>query len=152
MPEKNRPKIPHLPQILIIGGVVLLALVMLVLKDRPQSQPTLTGGSSALPEAQLERALKAGKPTLAFFHSNTCEQCLQMIATIEKVFPEFSGAVTLVDVNVYDKANEAFLDRAKIQLIPTLVFYERNGQSQTHVGPMEADVLRQELNALAGEP
>lgn len=148
----NGHKTSRLSQSLIVG-VALLALVLLVLKDRPQPLPTLIGGSSsALPEAQLERALKAGKPALAFFHSNNCEQCLEMIDTIGKVFPAFAGVVTLVDVNVYDKANEPLLQKAKVQLIPTLVFYNRNGQSQTHVGPMEANVLRQELNALSGEP
>lgn len=150
MLTNNHPKTSRLIQSLVIGGVVLLALAILALKDRSQPSPTSTASStSALPEARLERSLRAGKPTLAFFHSNTCEQCLQMIGIVEQVLPEFSGRVTLVDVDVYDKANEAFADRACIQYIPALVFYDRDGQSQVHVGVMEANVLRQRLSALS---
>ena len=144
--KKNR-----LPQFIILGGVVLLALVIIVLKDSSQPAP-VAGSSSALPEAQIERAIRAGKPALAFFHSNNCEQCLIMIDTVEQVFPEFAGAVTLVDVNVYDQNNEPLLRKVGLQYIPMLVFYDRQGQTQAHIGVMESAVLRQRLSSLAGAP
>ncbi len=36
-----------------------------------------------LPEAQLERLLAAGQPTLAFFHSNNCVQCIKMMEVVD---------------------------------------------------------------------
>jgi thioredoxin-like negative regulator of GroEL len=148
MPKKIRHKHSHLPQFLILGGVVLLVLVVLALKDR--SQPEAPSSASILPEAQLERAVRAGKPALAFFHSNNCQQCLTMIETVGQVYPEFAGSVDLVDINVYDPKNEPLLQKVGLQYIPTLIFFDRYGQSQTSVGVMETAELRQRLTSLAG--
>ena len=147
MPKKHR-KPSRLPQLLILGGVILLALFVLALKDG--SQPEAPTNSSDLPQAQLDAALNAGKPALAFFHSNNCEQCIIMVETVGRVFPEFSDSVTLVDIDVYDPNNEPLLHKVVLQYIPTLIFYDQHGQGQTYVGVMAADVLRERLIALAG--
>lgn len=146
--KKRHKSSSRWPQLLIIGGVIMLALVILALKG--QSQPEAPASSSALPQAQLERALSAGKPVLAFFHSNNCEQCLIMIERVEQVFPEFVDSIELVDVNVYDPKNEPLLRKVRLQYIPTLVFYDQSGHAQTYVGAMETSALRQRLNVLAG--
>jgi len=86
-----------------------------------------------------------------FFHSNNCMQCIRMIEIVEQVYPDFSESVPLVDVNVYDERNGDLLQRAGIRFIPTLVFVDRTGQRQEHVGVMEPDALREQLQQLAGE-
>ena len=150
MPKKNHRNPSRLPQLLILGGVILLAWVVLAFKDQSPAADTPIS-TSALPQAQLDRALSAGKPALAFFHSNNCQQCIIMIDTVERVFPEFTNHVALVDINVYDPNNEPLLEKVRLQYIPTLVFYDQQGQEETFVGVMEADVLRQRLRSLAGE-
>ena len=110
-----------------------------------QAQPT------PLPEAQLDQLLAAGRPAFVFFHSNNCVQCLRMIEIVAQVHPDFAGSVPLVDVNVYDERNGNLLQRAGIRFIPTLVFVDRTGQGQEHVGVMEPDALREQLQQLAGE-
>ena len=140
---KSRPL-----QLTIVGVVILVAVFILMVKDKPQA--AATGSSSALPQAQLDRAIQAGKPALAFYHSNSCDQCIIMIDIVEQVYPEFSKTVALVDVNVYDPENEALLRSARIQFIPTLVFYNAQGQADTHVGVMEAGVLQTRLTELGG--
>ncbi len=132
----------------MIIGLLLVAGAILALKD--QSQAEIPASTSALPEAQLARALSTGKPALAFFHSNNCEQCIIMIETVDQVFPQFADTVDLIDVNVYDPKNEPLLKKVGLQYIPTLVFYDRSGQAQTHVGVLEAGALRQRLTSLAG--
>ncbi len=146
MPRKQTPKNPALPRFLIVLGLVLLIAVVLIVKGKPQASTS----AGDLPEAQLENALRAGKPVLAFFHSSSCEQCIIMIKTVGQVFPEFSESVTLVDINVYDPNNQPLLQKVRLQYIPTLIFYDRQRQEQAHVGVMTADVLRQRLSALAG--
>ena len=146
--RKKQPKAMRLPQVLILGGILLLVLLVLALKD--SSQPEAVSSSGELPQAQLDAALQAGKPTLAFFHSNNCEQCIIMVKTVAQVFPEFSNSVTLVDIDVYDPNNQALLKRVGLQYIPTLVFYDQQGQDETVVGVLAADALRERLNALAG--
>jgi thiol:disulfide interchange protein len=135
-------------KLLIVFGVIAVAVGLLLLKGKPTPAEPLS--SSALPEAQLDRALEAGKPVLAFFHSNSCEQCLIMIDTVKQVFPEFVSSVALIDVNVYDDQNAALLRRVRLQYIPMLVFYDRNGNSKPHIGVLEPAALRARLAELSG--
>jgi len=105
---------------------------------------------SELPEAQLGRLLAAGKPTLAFFHSNNCKQCIKMMEVVAQVCPEFEDSVALVDVNVYDKANARLLQAAGIRAIPTQIFYNSSGKGQVVLGAMEPEQFRAYLRSLAG--
>jgi len=148
MPRKRRRKPSRLPQFLAIVGVALLVVAILVFKEKPQAA-TPAANPNESPQAQLDRALQAGQPTLAFFHSNNCQQCIVMMETVAQVYPEFVDSITLVDINVYDENNQALLQRVRLQYIPTLVFYDHTGQGQVSVGVMEAEQLRQTLAALA---
>ena len=148
MPKKHHRKPSRLPQTLAIVGVVLLVIAILVFKEKPQATSPAANPDES-PQMQLDRALAENRPTLAFFHSNNCKQCLIMIETVSQVYPEFSDAVSLVDVNVYDENNQALLQRVRLQYIPTLIFYDITGQAQVSVGVIEAEQLRQTLAALA---
>ena len=148
--KRHRHKPSRLPQILAMVGLALLVIAILVFKEKPQvAAPAANPNES--PQAQLDRALQAGQPTLAFFHSTNCQQCIVMMETVAQVYPEFLDSITLVDINVYDKNNQALLERVRLQYIPTLVFYDHTGRGQVSVGVMEAEQLRQTLAALAGE-
>ena len=147
---KTHPnKTSRLAHVLVIGGVALLIIAILVLKQKPQTSSPLVSSTDP-PEAQLDRALQTRRPTLAFFHSNNCQQCIVMMDTVAQVYPEFTDSVTLVDVNVYDEQNQALLKRVGLQYIPTLIFFDRAGQVQVSVGVMEAEQLKQNLANLAG--
>jgi thiol:disulfide interchange protein len=150
MPRKRKKvhKSSQVPQYVTIGGVILL--IVLVLSFKFNNQPEASSNFSILPETQLEEALEAGKPTLAFFHSDDCQQCIIMIDTVEQVFPEFSTSVTLIDINVYDPNNEPLLRRVELQYIPTLVFFDENGKGEPYVGVMTVDELRQHLISITG--
>jgi thiol:disulfide interchange protein len=148
--KRQRHKPSRLPQFLIIGGVILLAFMLLVFKQVQDPGASPSDNPDGIAEIQLDRALQAGRPTLAFFHSNNCHQCIVMMETVGQVYPEFSSSVALIDVNVYDENNAALLGRVGIQFIPTLIFYDHTGKRQVSVGVMEAEQLRQTLAALAG--
>jgi thioredoxin-like negative regulator of GroEL len=152
MPKsKQHPnKTSRLAHVLVIGGLALLIIAILVVKQKPQTSSPLVSSTDP-PEAQLDRALQIGQPTLSFFHSNNCQQCIVMMDTVAQVYPEFSDSVMLVDVNVYDELNQALLQRVGLQFIPTLIFFDRAGQGQVSVGVMEAEQLKQTLASLAGD-
>jgi len=114
----------------------------------PQVQASAVPGE--LPEAQLERLLAAGRPTLAFFHSDNCVQCIKMMEVVRQVYPEFDESVALVDVNVYDKTNASLLQRARIRAIPTQIFFDRTGQGWVVMGAMTPDQFREQMQKLAG--
>lgn len=138
----------RIPPILIIGGIVLLAITILIYKQSQSNSGKLAINAGELPVEQLDRAIKAGKPTLAFFHSNNCDQCIEMIHVVEQVYPEFAESIVLVDVNVYDQQNQSLLRRAAIRYIPTLIFFDDNGQGTVNVGVIQPDLLRDQLAAL----
>ncbi|MEA3375431.1 MAG: thioredoxin family protein [Chloroflexota bacterium] len=110
-----------------------------------------SGTEDLSPEAQLDRLLSARKPVFLFFHSNTCVQCVRMTGIVEEVYPDYSDSVALVDVNVYDERNRSLLQRASIRAIPTLIFVDREGEVEGHVGVLEADALRQQLAKMGEE-
>ena len=140
-------------QIVILVGVAVLVVILVTAKGQPSGSVSPQGPLAAVPEAPeaaLDRAVAANQPTLAFFHSLTCDPCIEMTAIVEAVYPEFKGEITLVDVNVYDDRNAALLQRARIITIPTLVLIDRNGEGEWFPGVMDGPQLRQRLQALAG--
>ena len=143
-----KKRVSHLPQVLALGGLGLLVLAVILLKSRPAEETRAEAGD-VLPQEQLEQVLQAGQPALAFFHSNTCQQCIEMIGIVDEVYPDFSGSVALVDVNVYDGRNSALLRQVELQFIPTLICYDQNGEAEVFIGVMTAEQLRQRLTALA---
>lgn len=147
MPRKRKPKKSNLPRFLIVAGLALLVVVVLMVKDKHQATTTASG--KELPELQLVNALQAGQPTLAFYHSTNCEQCIIMMDIVAQVYPEYREEVALVDVDVYDQRNAPLLRKVGLQYIPTLVFYNQNGERQVHVGVMEADMLRNTLATIS---
>lgn len=137
------------PQFLIIVGVILFAFTMLIFKQSQNFDDEIMASAGELPALQLDRALQAGQPTLAFFHSDNCQQCIVMMDTVAQVYPEFSQKVELVDVNVYDENNAELLRSVGLQYIPILIFFDRSGKGQVSVEMMEDDLLRQTLADLA---
>lgn len=130
-----------------MGGVGLLILAVVLLKSRP-AEETRAETADPLPQEQLEQVLQAGQPALVFFHSNTCQQCIEMIGIVGEVYPEFADSVAMVDVNVYDERNADLLQEVRLQFIPTLIFYDQDGQPEVFVGVMPAEQLRQRLASL----
>ena len=124
--------------------------------DPVQPDPPTAAGLDAAklatlsPEAQVDWLLAEEQPIFAFFHSNTCQKCIDMTRIVEQVHPDFKDRVYLVDVNVYDKGNQNLLRRANLRVIPTLIFIDRNGEAKGYTGVMPADALREQLEALVG--
>jgi thiol:disulfide interchange protein len=134
------------PRILILAGIAILVSVVIILKSQPEQEINPTGASA---ETQLDQYLEEGRPVFAFFHSNNCKSCRDMIMVVEQVYPAFEDEVALVDVNVYDPANQSLLRRAKIYSIPTQVFIDASGQGKVTMGVMTPEDLRKQLQELA---
>jgi thiol-disulfide isomerase/thioredoxin len=132
-------------------GFFILVVSIVTFKERPLAFDP-SAHSTLLAEEMLDMALEAGQPVLAFYHSTTCDQCLRMIATVNQVYPEFEELIALVDVNVHEEQNENLLRRERLQYIPTLIFYNRHGQPETHIGVMDAAELKNRLVVLSGGP
>ena len=60
------------------------------------------------------------------------------------------GQVVLIDVDVYQQSNVNIMRQEGLQMIPTLVFYDRQGQRVVQVGVLQPDQLRAVLRAISG--
>lgn len=144
-------------------GVLILVVAVLILKQAgpsatsagagPETQDgdavSLAPADDELPQAHLERMLSEGQPVLAFFHSTTCYQCVEMTKIVNQVYPDFEDQVALVDVNVYDERNQALLQQAKIRVIPTLILFDRSGAGQGFTGVMPDEQLETVLTNIS---
>jgi thiol:disulfide interchange protein len=149
--KRRKQKAAHYPKLLVLGGFMSLVAVFLGVKaSQEEPQSPFAHDPNQLAEVQLDQALEARWPVLAFFHSNNCVQCLIMVDLVAEVYPEFQERVVLVDVDVYDDLNRPLLGRVRLQYIPTLIFYDRTGKTTSHVGVMEASDLMANLKDLAG--
>lgn len=143
--RKRTSRTSSTPLIIILVCIATVIAIIFLTKERTSNvSPTSTGDA----EIVLDSLLEEGKPVFAFYHSTDCYTCKVMMATVAEVFPEYEGSLAIVDVNVYDPANQNLLREEKIQSIPTQVFYNRAGESIVIIGVMEPDVLRQQLDTL----
>lgn len=150
IPQRPLPTAPHRPRTLWLVGLFLVVAVLFMIKGRSDPPATVGSSDATAPAAiQFAQAQADGQPMLLFFHSNSCESCLTMTQTIGAVWPAFQPQVALVSVNVYDEQNADLLRAQGIQVIPTMVFIDRNGERQVEIGVMRPELLQQRLAALA---
>ena len=124
--------------LLIIGIVFILVSVILV-------KSFLLNNDRIQSEIQLKQALGDEKPTIVFFHSTTCDPCIQMMENVGSAYPEFSKSIVLVDVIVSDVRNHELLRDQGVRFIPSLVFYDRHGQSEIVYGVKTSEEIREHI-------
>jgi len=170
-PAQDKPKAPKTNwflAVLVIASIGVVIFGIVLLKERPQEAVALTAAQASNPAAvsgptaaqasnpaamngpfkptspsnQLDQALAAGKPTLVFMHSTTCQSCIDMMKVVDKVYPEFAGQIALIDVDVNDNANGPVMQLLGLRYIPTVVVFDSQGQKSQNVGAMKADAFR----------
>ena len=138
--QKRKP----LPGLLILIGLILFVGSIFFLKNGLKNE---TQDSQTL-EGQLDAALQEKRPTFVFLHSLECIPCKEMMEIVAQVYPPFEDTVVLIDVDVYDQRNTNILRREGLQAIPTLVFYDREGERQMHIGVLPPEQLGTVLDSL----
>jgi len=144
MPTRNRHVQKNPSTLLILAGILLLLVVIFAFKNGDN-----LSASTALLESQLDQALNAKRPTFVFLHSLECIPCKEMMGIVADVYPDFQDSVALIDVDVYDQSNSNILRREQLQSIPTLVFYDAQGNRQVFIGAMPSERFRDTLAQLA---
>ena len=144
--KSKHPKSKRPSTILILAGIALLVLAVIAIKSKDQDP-----GAPVSLEEQYELALQEKQPTFVFLHSLDCIPCKEMMEVVAEVQPEFEGQVALIDVDIYQQSNLNIMRREGLQMIPTLVFYDRQGTRQVQVGVLQPDQLRAVLQTISGE-
>jgi thioredoxin 1 len=96
---------------------------------------------------EFKKALASGKPFMVDFGANTCIPCRQMRPILKELEKEYAGKAGILVIDVYkfqDLAREY-----KIQLIPTLIFFDANGKEVfRQQGAMEKDKIVAKLKEI----
>lgn len=69
-------------------------------------------------------------PQIIKFSSPMCYECQEMEKIFEEVYPNFSNKVSLrkIDVTAKDKETQQLIREYRVQLVPTCVFIDKNGE------------------------
>jgi thiol:disulfide interchange protein len=143
-----------LRSILIILALVITMIVLTMIKNSRQAEAVVipTENANAVhesAESKLDRLLEEGKPVFLFIHSNNCQLCIDMIAIVNEVYPQYDEDIAIVDVDVYNPENQNLLRRAQITSIPTQIFIDADGSGKGVLGLMSSEQLDDELSLLA---
>ena len=99
------------------------------------------------PDELVSLAKSAGKPVIADFGLGFCMQCKKQAETLERVRKAYDGKVTIRMVNAVKE--QALMSRYEVELIPTLVFFDAEGNVVLKkVGPMGYDAIRDQLSRM----
>jgi thioredoxin 1 len=75
---------------------------------------------------ELYSALKSGRPVLVDFGANSCIPCRQLRPILDEIRKEKAGKVEVLVIDVYK--HQDLSREYKVQVIPTLVFFDANGK------------------------
>jgi thioredoxin 1 len=91
-------------------------------------------------QEEFKTALAGGKPFLVDFGANNCVPCRQMRPILKDLEKEYAGKAGILVIDVYKYQDLA--KEYKIQLIPTLVFFDAKGKEVSRqMGAMEKDKI-----------
>jgi thioredoxin 1 len=76
----------------------------------------------------VQMALRAGKPTVVEFGANAYASCREMKPVLEAVRRDHGERFAVVEVDLVKQKEAAYIQRYRIQLMPTQVFFDAQGR------------------------
>jgi len=101
-------------------------------------------GSETQSEADFRKALAGGKPLVVDFGSNTCLPCRQLRPVLQTIRQGYAGKLEVLVIDI--RKNEKLAGDYKIQVIPTVIFFDRSGKEVfRHQGFMSEEKIKEQL-------
>ncbi len=101
-------------------------------------------------EEEFKKAVTNGKPLLVDFGANSCIPCRQLRPILKEIDQEHAGKAKILVIDVYKYQNLA--KEYKIQLLPTLVFFDPKGKEVfRHVGVLDKKEIVEKLKEIGME-
>jgi thioredoxin 1 len=119
--------------LLALAGVAGLAAAGLgiALQGRVGIAPA-TNPTHATPlEDPVELALRQGRPMVIQFGANACAACREMKPVLQALQQAHGARFTVMNVDLIAQKHRGYLQRFRIQLMPTQVFFDATGR-ETH--------------------
>ena len=96
----------------------------------------------------------AGGDEIIKFSSPMCYECQELEKSMKKVFPKYSGKISLrkIDVTKRNKDVDMLMEQYEVKLVPTTIFKNQDGRVLRRIeGTMEPEVLDNCLAELVNE-
>lgn len=90
--------------------------------------------------------LQSQMPVLVDFYADWCGPCKMMASVIERLAEEMDGKVKIGKLNVEDASRIA--ERYRVVSIPTFLVFQNGEVTDTMVGAMGADKLKENLQKI----
>ncbi len=138
----------HLLTLTGTAGVAASGLgLALYLRGMPPEADTAATAPLADP---VEQALRQGRPAMIQFGADACAACREMKPVLEALQREHGTRFTVMNVDLIAQKHRGYLQRLRIQLMPTQVFFDAAG-NETHrnLGTMSSAAI---LARLEGRP
>ena len=98
-------------------------------------------------DEDFKKAVTNGKPVLVDFGANSCIPCRQLRPILKEIDQELTGKAKILVIDVYKYQNLA--KEYKIQLLPTLVFFDPKGKEVfRHVGVLDKKAIVEKLKEI----
>ena len=116
----------------------VLALAMGFMAATGCAPETATTSTPAAGDA-VQQALNVGKPVVVEFGANACAACREMKPILEALRREQGERISIIDVDLFAQKHMGYLQRYRIQLMPTQVFFDSKGrETSRHMGKISA--------------
>lgn len=123
----------------LIVGLIVLGLVGPALAMGERAAAPKSAGQFALPQNGLPSIVKLG--------ADWCAPCRAMKPELKELAGELKGKANVLDIDIEEA--RAVARQYKVRLIPTTIFFDRNGQAQATVtGFQDKGQLKAKLKEL----
>jgi thioredoxin 1 len=96
---------------------------------------------------EFKKAVASGKPVIVDFGANSCVPCRQMRPVLKELGSQYGEKAKVLIIDIYK--NEDLAREHKIQLIPTLVFFDGKGKEVfRHVGAWDKESIAAKLKEI----
>lgn len=100
----------------------------------------------AAAEADVNKALLSGRPSVIDLGARTCVSCKKMAPILESLSGEYRGKANVLFIDVHE--DQAATRRFRVQMIPTQIFFNAQGKEvKRHIGFMDKPDILKELRS-----
>jgi thioredoxin 1 len=131
-----------LAALLALGAGLGTAVLM---RSGPEPIP-----AAAPPEDAVQQAQRARKPTVVEFGANACASCREMKPVLEALRRAHGERIAVVEVDLIAQRHMGYIQRYRIQLMPTQVFFDAQGrETGRHMGTISGTEILSRLQERA---
>lgn len=91
-----------------------------------------------------------GRPIVFFFHSPECRSCEVVQQSLDQVYADFEDSIELLDVDVTNQRERAFINESGVKTAPTLLLIDGSGAEKLVAGEIDPEEMYALLSALSG--